>query len=181
VAVFIRYYFQRRTKPRGPRANNRINSLEVQVISSEGKNLGIFSTKEALHIAKEEGLDLIEISPNAKPPVCKIIDMGKYKYDLQKKANKAKKKQKISELKEIKLRPVTKIHDYSFKIKNAQKFLSKGNKVKFTVKFRGREMQHHYLGMELLNRVQDDTKKLGKLELSPKFEGRQMTMVIQPL
>ena len=181
MAEFKQNYFQRRTKPRGPRANNRINSLEVQVISSEGQNLGILSTKEALHLAEQEGLDLIEIAPNANPPVCKIIDMGKYKYDLQKKANKAKKKQKSLDLKEIKLRPVTKIHDYNFKIKNAQNFLSKGNKVKFTVKFRGREMQHHYLGMELLNRVQDDTKKFGKLELSPKFEGRQMTMVIQPL
>ena len=181
MAVFKQNYFQRKTKDRGPRTNKRINSLEVQVISSEGKNLGVFSTKEALHIAKEEGLDLIEISPNAKPPVCKIIDLGKYKYDLQKKANKAKKKQKISELKEIKLRPVTEIHDYNFKIKNAQKFLSKGDKVKFTVRFRGREMQHLHLGTELLNRVQDDTKKFGKLELSPKMEGRQMTMVIQPL
>ena len=174
-------YFQRRTKSRGPKANHRINSLEVQVISREGENLGILSIKEALYLAKQEGLDLIEISPNAKPPVCKIIDMGKYKYDLQKKANKAKKKQKISELKEIKLRPGTEIHDYNFKIKNAQKFLSKKDKVKFTVRFKGREMQHHHLGMELLNRVQDDTKKFGKLELSPKFEGRQMTMVIQPL
>ena len=174
-------YFQRRTKPRGPKANERIRSPQVQVISSDGKNLGTLATQEAINIAKQEGLDLIEISPNAKPPVCKIIDIGKYKYDLQKKANKAKKKQKIINLKEIKLRPVTEIHDYNFKIKNAQKFLEKGDKVKFTVKFRGREMQHHHLGMELLNRVQDDTKKFGKLELSPKFEGRQMTMVIQPL
>ena len=181
MAVFKKNYFQRRTKPRGPRANNRINSLEVQVISSEGQNLGILSTKEALYLAEQEGLDLIEISPNAKPPVCKIIDMGKYKYDLQKKANKAKKKQKISELKEIKLRPGTEIHDYNFKIKNAQKFLSKKDKVKFTVRFKGREMQHHHLGMELLKRVEDDLKEVGKLELSPKFEGRQMTMVIQPL
>ena len=181
MAEFKPNYFQRRTKPRGPKANNRINSLEVQVISSEGQNLGILSTKEALYLAEQEGLDLIEISPNAKPPVCKIIDMGKYKYNLQKKANKAKKKQKTIELKEIKFRPVTKIHDYNYKIKNAQKFLSKGNKVKFTVRFRGREMQHHYLGTELLNRVQDDTKAFGKLEFSPKFEGRQMTMVIQPL
>ena len=180
MALFKQNYFQRRTRDKGPRANQRINSLEVQVISSEGKNLGILSTKEAIHIAKEEGLDLIEISTNKKPPVCKIIDMGKYKYDLQKKANKAKKKQKISELKEIKFRPVTEIHDYNFKIKNAQKFLSKGDKVKFTVRFRGREMQHHHLGTELLNRVQDDIKKFGKLELSPKFEGKQMTMVIQP-
>ena len=181
MAEFKKNYFQRRTKPRGPRANNRINSLEVQVISSEGQNLGILSTKEALYLAEQEGLDLIEIAPNAKPPVCKIIDMGKYKYDLQKKANKAKKKQKISELKEIKFRPGTEIHDYNFKIKNAQKFLSKKDKVKFTVRFKGREMQHHHLGMELLKRVEDDLKEVGKLELSPKFEGRQMTMVIQPL
>ena len=181
MAVFKQNYFQRRTKPRGPRANNKINSLEVQVISSKGQNLGILSTKEALYLAEQEGLDLIEIAPNAKPPVCKIIDMGKYKYDLQKKANKAKKKQKISELKEIKFRPGTEIHDYNFKIKNAQKFLSKKDKVKFTVRFKGREMQHHHLGMELLKRVEDDLKEVGKLELSPKFEGRQMTMVIQPL
>ena len=181
MAGFKPNYFQRRTKPRGPKANNRINSLEVQVISSEGQNLGILSTKEALYLAEQEGLDLIEISPKAKPPVCKIIDMGKYKYDLQKKANKAKKKQKISELKEIKFRPGTEIHDYNFKIKNAQKFLSKKDKVKFTVRFKGREMQHHHLGMELLKRVEDDLKEVGKLELSPKFEGRQMTMVIQPL
>jgi len=181
VAEFKQNYFQRRTRPRGPKANNRINSLEVQVISSEGQNLGILSTKEALYLAKQEGLDLIEISPKANPPVCKIIDMGKYKYDLQKKANKAKKKQKISELKEIKFRPGTEIHDYNFKIKNAQKFLSKKDKVKFTVRFKGREMQHHHLGMELLKRVEGDLKEVGKLELSPKFEGRQMTMVIQPL
>ena len=181
MAGFKQNYFQRRTKPKGPKANQRINSQEVQVITSSGENLGIMSTSKAISIAKEEGLDLIEIAPNANPPVCKIIDMGKFKYEAQKKANKAKKRQKKIELKEIKLRPVTEVHDYNFKLKNAQKFLSKGNKVKFTVKFRGREMQHHHLGMELLNRVQDDTKKFGKLELSPKFEGRQMTMVIQPL
>ena len=181
MAAFKQNYFQRRIKPRGPRANNRINSLKVQVISSKGQNLGILSTKEALRLAEQEGLDLIEIAPKANPPVCKIIDMGKYKYELQKKANKAKKKQKISELKEIKLRPSTEIHDYNFKIKNAQRFLSKKDKVKFTVRFKGREMQHHHLGMELLKRVEDDLKEVGKLELSPKFEGRQMTMVIQPL
>ncbi len=174
-------YFQRRTKDRGPRANDRIYAREVQVISSDGKNLGILQTKEAIQIAEKEGLDLIEISPNAKPPVCKIIDIGKYKYDLQKKANKAKKKQKTVELKEIKLRPVTEIHDYNFKIKNAKGFLVKGNKVKFTVKFKGRELQHSHLGKDLMNRIQTDTKEVGKLELAPKFEGRQMTMVIQPL
>ena len=126
-------------------------------------------------------MDLIEISPNANPPVCKIIDIGKYKYDLQKKANKAKKKQKIINLKEIKLRPVTEIHDYNFKIKNAQRFLEKGDKVKFTVKFRGREMQHAHLGNELMDRIINDTSKLGKVEVRPKFEGRQIIMIVQPL
>ena len=174
-------YFQRRTRPRGPKANERIRSLQVQVISSDGKNLGTLATREAINIAKQEGLDLIEISPNANPPVCKIIDIGKYKYDLQKKANKAKKKQKIVNLKEIKLRPVTEIHDYKFKIKNAQKFLEKGDKVKFTIKFRGREMQHTHLGNELMDRIINDTAKLGKIEVSPKLEGRQIIMIVQPL
>mgnify|MGYP001274950495 CR=1 FL=1 len=174
-------YFQRRTRPRGPRTNERIRTSEVQVINSDGKNLGILPTKEAIEIAKQEDLDLIEISPNANPPVCKIIDIGKYKYDLQKKANKAKKKQKIINLKEIKLRPVTEIHDYNFKIKNAQKFLEKGDKVKFTIKFRGREMQHTHLGDELMDRIINDTAKLGKVEVNPKMEGRQIIMIVQPL
>ena len=174
-------YFQRRTKPKGPKANERIRAPQVQVISSEGKNLGTLSTQEAISIARQEGLDLIEISPNANPPVCKIIDIGKYKYDLQKKAHKAKKKQRVMNLKEIKLRPVTEIHDYNFKIKNAQKFLTKGDKVKFTVQFRGREMQHTKLGYELMTRITNDTAKLGKVEVQPKFEGRQIVMIIQPL
>ena len=174
-------YFQRRTKPRGPRTNERIRAMQVQVISDDGKNLGTLKTQEAINIAKEEGLDLIEISPNANPPVCKIIDIGKYKYDLQKKANKAKKKQKIVNLKEIKLRPVTEIHDYNFKIKNAQKFLTKGDKVKFTVQFRGREMQHTSLGYDLMRRIIKDTTSLGKVEVHPKFEGRQIIMIVQPL
>ena len=174
-------YFQRRTKPRGPKANERIRAPQVQVISSDGKNLGTLVTQEAINIARQEGLDLIEISPNANPPVCKIIDIGKYKYDLQKKANKAKKKQKVINLKEIKLRPVTEIHDYNFKIKNAQKFLTKGDKVKFTVQFRGREMQHTHLGHQLMERIINDTTKIGKIEVNPKFEGRQMIMIIQPL
>ncbi len=174
-------YFQKRTRPKGPKANERIRALHVQVISSDGKNLGTLSTQEAISIAKEEGLDLIEISPNANPPVCKIIDIGKYKYDQQKKAHKAKKKQKVMNLKEIKLRPVTEIHDYNFKIKNAQKFLTKGDKVKFTVQFRGREMQHTNLGYELMQRITDDTASLGKIEVKPKFEGRQIIMIIQPL
>ena len=174
-------YFQRKTKPRGPKTNERIRSLQVQVIGSDGKNLGTLDTREAINMAKQEGLDLIEISPNANPPVCKIIDIGKYKYDLQKKANKAKKKQKIINLKEIKLRPVTEIHDYNFKIKNAQKFLSKGDKVKFTVMFKGREMQHTNLGHELMQRIIKDTNALGKVEVQPKFEGRQIVMIVQPL
>jgi len=181
VAFQKQNYFQRRTKPKGPRTNERIRSQQVQVISSDGKNLGTLATQEAISIAKQEGLDLIEISPNASPPVCKIIDIGKFKYDLQKKTNKAKKKQKIVNLKEIKLRPVTEIHDYSFKIKNAQKFLEKGDKVKFTVKFRGREMQHTNLGHKLMNRIISDTANLGKVELRPKLEGRQMTMIVQPV
>ena len=174
-------YFQRRTKPKGPRTNNRINSPEVQVISSDGDNLGIIKTNDAISIAKEEGLDLIEIAPNANPPVCKIMDMGKFKYDQQKKASKAKKNQKKIELKEIKLRPVTGIHDYTFKIKNAQKFLSKGDKVKFTVKFKGRELQHTHLGNKLMDKIIQDMQNIGKVELHPKFDGKQMIMVIQPI
>ena len=181
MAVFKQNYFQRRTKDRGPRYNNRINSPEVQVIASNGENLGVLNTNQAIAMAKEEGLDLIEIAPNAKPPVCKIIDMGKYKYDAQKKANKAKKKQKRIELKEIKLRPVTEIHDYKFKIKNAQKFISKGDKVKFTIRFKGRELQHSHLGNELMNKIKQDMQDIGKVEQNPKFDGKQMIMVIQPL
>ena len=181
MADFKQNYFQRRTKDRGPRSNNRITSSEVQVITNDGDNLGILNTNEAISKAKEEGLDLIEIAPKARPPVCKIMDMGKYKYDAQKKANKAKKKQKKIELKEIKLRPVTEVHDYTFKIKNAQKFLSKGDKVKFSVQFRGREMQHTNLGHELMKRIINDTNKLGKIEIAPKFDGRQIIMIIQPL
>ncbi len=181
MAEFKPNYFQRKTKPRGPKANNRINSPEVQVIASTGENLGIISTNQAISMAKEEGLDLIEIAPNAKPPVCKIIDMGKYKYDAQKKANKAKKKQKIVLLKEIKLRPVTEAHDYNFKLKNAQKFLSKGDKVKFTIRFKGRELQHSNLGHDLMNKIKEDIKLVGKVEMNPKFDGKQMIMIIHPL
>ena len=174
-------YFQKRTKARGPRSNNRITSPEVQVINSDGENLGVINIQEAISIAQKENLDLIEIAPNAKPPVCKIMDMGKYKYDQQKKLNKAKKKQKKIELKEIKLRPVTEVHDYTFKIKNAQKFISKGDKVKFTIKFKGREMQHTNLGNQLMEKIKMDMQSIGKVELQPKFEGKQMIMVIQSL
>jgi len=181
VADFKQNYFQRRTKDRGPKSNNRITAPEVQVIGSDGDNIGILNTNEAISIAKEQGLDLIEIAPNAKPPVCKIIDMGKFKYDAQKKANVAKKKQKIVLLKEIKMRPVTETHDYDFKVKNAKKFIGKGDKVKFTIRFKGRELQHSHLGRELMDKIKVDMQDVGKVELHPKFDGKQMIMVIQPL
>ena len=181
MADFKQNYFQRRTKDKGPRSNNRISSPEVQVIGSDGENIGIINTNEAISMAKEQGLDLIEIAPNAKPPVCKIIDMGKFKYDAQKKANVAKKKQKIVLLKEIKMRPVTEIHDYDFKVKNAKKFIGKGDKVKFTIRFKGRELQHSHLGRELMDKIKADMQDIGKVELHPKFDGKQMIMVIQPL
>jgi len=174
-------YFQIRNKPQGPRANERIKALDVQVIGSDGENLGPMQLNKAIELAKQEGLDLIEISPNANPPVCKIMDMGKYKYDLQKKANLAKKKQKVVSLKEIKLRPGTEAHDYNFKIKNAKKFITKGDKVKFTVKFKGREMQHTELGKDLMDKIIEETKDIAKIESKPKFEGRQMVMIIQPI
>ena len=181
MADFKQNYFQRRTKSRGPRTNQRITSQDVQVIASDGDNLGILNLQDAISRAKEQGLDLIEIAPNAKPPVCKIMDMGKYKYDAQKKANLAKKKQKIISLKEIKMRPVTETHDYEFKVKNAKKFIAKGDKVKFTIRFKGRELQHSHLGNELMTKIKEDMKEIGKVELHPRFDGKQMIMVIQPL
>ena len=181
MSDFKQNYFQRRTKDKGPRSNNRIFSSEVQVIASDGENLGILNTTEAIAKAKNQGLDLIEIAPNANPPVCKIMDMGKYKYDAQKKANLAKKKQKIISLKEIKMRPVTETHDYEFKVKNAKKFIAKGDKVKFTIRFKGRELQHSHLGNELMSKIKEDMKDIGKVEMHPKFDGKQMIMVIQPL
>ena len=164
-------YFQKRTKPKGPRSNHKITSPEVQVIDASGENLGVLKLQEAILKAKDENLDLIEIAPNVQPPVCKIMDMGKYKYDQQKKI----------ELKEIKLRPVTEVHDYTFKIKNAQKFISKGDKVKFTIRFKGREMQHTKLGNELMEKIKNDMQNIGRVELQPKFDGKQMIMVIQPI
>ena len=153
----------------------------MQVIGADGNNLGSMPLNKAIDLAKQAELDLIEISPNANPPVCKIMDMGKYKYDLQKKGKPSKKKQKTVSLKEIKLRPGTETHDYNFKIKNAKKFISKGDKVKFTVKFKGREMQHTELGKNLMQRIIDETKDIAKVESHPKFEGKQMVMIIQPI
>ncbi len=173
-------YFQHKRKFYGPRSNHWIKSLDVQVIDSSGKNLGVLPIREAIEAAKKEGLDLVEISSKVTPPICKIMAIGKYKYDLQKKASKAKKNQKIATLKEIKLRPGTDIHDYNFKIKNAKKFLTKRDKVKFTVRFKGREMQHVQLGRDLMDRIIKDTKDIGKVEVRPKFEGRQMIMIVLP-
>ena len=166
---------------RGPRVNKRIRANEVQLITHEGDNIGIVPIGEALDRAREVGLDLIEVAPNVKPPVCKIIDYGKYKYEIQKKASQAKKKQKIITLKELKMRPSTDKHDYDFKMKNAKKFISKGDKVKFTIRFKGRELQHSHLGNELMGKIKEDMKDIGKVELHPKFDGKQMIMVIQPL
>ena len=166
---------------RTPRVNNKIRSNEVQLITHEGEIIGVVPIGEAINRAQEVGLDLIEIAPNVKPPVCKIIDHGKYKYELQKKASNAKKKQKIINLKEIKLRPNTDKHDYNFKIKAADKFLVKGDKVKFTIRFKGREMEYMEAAHNLIKRIIEDTKKVGKVEQPSKLEGRQMTLIIQPI
>ena len=165
----------------GYRINEQITIDPIRLLDNDGKMLGVVSLKNGLEKAEEVGLDLVEVSPNAKPPVCKIIDYGKFKYAAQKKAAGAKKKQKTIEVKEIKLRPVTEIHDYKFKIKNAQKFILKGDKVKFTIRFKGRELQHSHLGNELMSKIKDDMQNIGKVELHPKFDGKQMIMVIQPL
>ena len=174
-------YFQRRSKPQGPKANERIRALDVQVIGSDGNNLGAMPLNKAIELAKQEGLDLIEISPNATPPVCKIMDFGKYKYEQQKRESEARKKQKIIEVKEVKFRPGTDTHDYEVKMRSVLKFLEKGDKVKITLRFRGREMAHQDLGRDLLHRVAEDVKDHGKVENMPKMEGRQMTMMIGPL
>lgn len=141
---------------------------------------GVVSLSEALALAEETGLDLVEVSPNADPPVCKILDYGKYKYEQQKKAAEARKKQKTVDVKEVKIRPTTEEHDYNVKMKNARRFLEAGDKVKVSMRFRGREMAHQDVGMEVMKRLYEDVKDLGKLELAPKMEGRQMLMVIAP-
>ena len=151
------------------------------MIGAEGENEGVVSPEKALSMAEDIGLDLVEISPNASPPVCKIMDFGKYKYEQQKRESEARKKQKIIEVKEIKFRPGTDIHDYDVKMRSVYKFLENGDKVKITMRFRGREMAHQELGRELLERVADDVKDQGKVENIPKLEGRQMTMMIGPM
>ena len=165
----------------GPRINDRIRSDEIRLIGAEGENVGVVTPQRAMMMADEVGLDLVEISPNATPPVCKIMDFGKFKYETQKKEAEARKKQKIIEIKEVKFRPNTDNHDYDVKMRNVFKFLENGDKVKITLRFRGREMAHQQLGRELLERVAEDTKEQGKVENFPKMEGRQMVMLIGPL
>jgi translation initiation factor IF-3 len=164
----------------GPRFNEFIQSPKVRVIDHEGENLGVMFTREAMEQAREVGLDLVEVSPNADPPVAKFLDVGKFKYEAQKKANQARKTQKTQEIKEIKMRPNIDDHDYDTKMKAIHKFLGEGDKVKITLRFRGRELSHGQLGMILLKRVQDDTAEIAKIESYPRMEGRQMLMVISP-
>lgn len=160
--------------------NDKIRVPEIRLIDHEGENRGVVDPRDAIRMAEEVGLDLVEISPNANPPVCKIMDFGKFKYEQQKKQNEAKKKQRIIEIKEVKFRPNIDTHDYDVKMRNVTRFLEDGDKVKVTLRFRGREMAHQELGREVLERIAADTEGLGKVESMPKMEGRQMIMVIGP-
>ena len=164
----------------GPRVNGAIRARSVRCIGPEGDQLGILELEAALDKAAGLGLDLVELQPNAEPPVCKILDYGKYKYQAQKRANEARKKQKIIEVKEIKLRPNIDTHDYEVKMKAVRKFLAAGDKVKVTLRFRGREMAHIELGSELLERLRGEIEEIAKIEAMPKMEGRQMIMVLAP-
>jgi translation initiation factor IF-3 len=164
----------------GPRYNNMIQSDKVRVIDENGENLGVMYTREAIEQAAGVGLDLVEVSPNADPPVCKFLDVGKFRYEAQKKANLARKSQKTQEIKEIKMRPNIDDHDYETKMKAVNRFIEEGDKVKVTLRFRGREFSHQSLGMVLLKRVQDDVAEIAKIEAYPRMEGRQMLMVLAP-
>lgn len=169
-----------RTFVQGPAVNELITSSEVRVISEKGDMLGVLKTEDAIKKAFELGLDLVEVSPNASPPVCKIIDYGKYKYQVQKKQAEAKKKQKTFEVKEVKLRPGIEDNDYEVKLRSIHRFLKDGDKVKITLRFRGREMAYHQRGMDILKKLETAIEPLAKVEQVPKLEGRQMTMVIAP-
>lgn len=164
----------------GPRINREIKAKELRLINHNGENLGVVSLNEALKIAQEVGLDLIEISPQVTPPVCKVLDYGKYKYELQKKKNEAKKNQKVVSIKELKLRPMIDTHDYEVKVKQAKKFLSQGDKVKFTMRYKGREMSANDMGKEILNKLLEDLEGLCKVDAAPKMEGKQMFMIVSP-
>ncbi len=160
--------------------NEEIRVNEIQLIDDKGENLGTLPIERALEIAQQAGLDLVEIAPNSQPPVCKILDFGRYKYQAQKKAAEARKKQKTIEIKEIKMRPNIDTHDYEVKMRSMRRFFEEGDKVKVTLRFRGREMAHQELGARLLDRVRDETSPLAKVEAEPRMEGRQMTMVLAP-
>jgi translation initiation factor IF-3 len=164
----------------GPRYNEFIQSPKVRVIDGDGENLGVLNTRDAIQQAFEVGLDLVEVSPNADPPVCKFLDVGKFRYEAQKKANLARKSQKTQEIKEIKMRPNIDDHDYDTKMKAMHRFIEEGDKVKVTLRFRGRELSHQQLGMNLLKRVQEDIAEVAKVEAYPRMEGRQMLMVVSP-
>ena len=164
----------------GPKFDDLIQAEKVRVIDENGENLGVMYTNEAIEQANELGLNLVEVSPGADPPVCKFLDVGKYRYEAQKKANQARKTQKTQQIKEIKMRPNIDDHDYDVKMRSIVKFLEEGDKVKMTLRFRGREMAHQELGMDLLKRVQDDTAEIAKIEAYPRLEGRQMLMVLAP-
>jgi translation initiation factor IF-3 len=164
----------------GPRINEDIRVREVQLIDASGHNHGPTPIQTALEMAQAAGLDLVEIAPNSAPPVCKLLDYGKYKFQAQKKAAEARKKQKVVEIKEIKLRPMIDDHDYQVKMRSMQRFFEEGDKVKITLRFRGREMAHQELGYKLLQRVKEDTEKISKVESEPRFEGRQMVMLLAP-
>jgi len=164
----------------GPRINEEISVMRVRLVDERGGMVGVVGRNEALAMAGDAGLDLVEIAPGADPPVCKILDYGKFKYEKQKKKNEARKKQKIIEVKEIKLRPSIDIHDYAVKMRSMNKFIEEGDKVKVTMRFRGRELAHQELGMNVLMRVKDDLDGIAKVEQTPRMEGRQMTMVVSP-
>ena len=164
----------------GPRVNDDIAVMRVRLVDERGNMVGVVGRNEALTMASDVGLDLVEIAPNADPPVCKILDFGKYKYEEQKKKNEASKKQKIIEVKEKKLRPSIDDHDYDVKMRSMVKFIEEGDKVKVTMRFRGRELAHQELGMDVLVRVKDDLDEIAKVEQMPRMEGRQMTMVMSP-
>jgi translation initiation factor IF-3 len=160
--------------------NEEIEARTIRLIDADGEMVGVISTAEAMDMAAEVGLDLVEVSPTADPPVCKILDFGKYKYEAQKKKNEARKKQKVIEIKEIKIRPNIDDNDYNIKMRAARKFLGEGDKVKVTLRFRGREMAHQDLGVKVLDRVRDELGELAKIESMPRMEGRQMVMVMAP-
>jgi translation initiation factor IF-3 len=164
----------------GPRINEDIRVPAVQLIDDKGENHGTIPIERAIQLAQEAGLDLVEISPNQEPPVAKILDYGRFKYQAQKKATEARKKQKTIEIKEIKMRPNIDVHDYQVKMRSVRRFFEEGDKVKVTLRFRGREMAHQELGIRLLDRVREETAPIAKVEAEPRLEGRQMTMVLAP-